>query len=92
MGLGLTLVLAILGAIREIIGKGTLFSGLDLALGEVAKNWVLHVIPNYKGFLLAILPPGAFIGLGCLIAGKNWLNLRKAEKAKQAQFSAPQTA
>lgn len=92
MGLGLTLVLAVLGAIREIIGKGTLFSGLDLALGEVAKNWVLHVIPNYKGFLLAILPPGAFIGLGCLIAGKNWLNLRKAEKAKQAALGAPQTA
>ena len=56
MGLGLTLVLAILGGIREIIGKGTLFSGLDLAMGEVAKDWVLHVIPNYKGFLLAILP------------------------------------
>lgn len=92
MGLGLTLVLAVLGAIRELIGKGTLFSGLDLALGEVAKNWVLHVIPNYKGFLLAILPPGAFIGLGCLIAGKNWLNLRKAEKAKQANFISPQTA
>jgi electron transport complex protein RnfE len=92
MGLGLTLVLAILGAIREVIGKGTLFSGLDLALGEVAKNWVLHVIPNYKGFLLAILPPGAFIGLGCLIAGKNWLNLRKEQKAKQAHFAAGQAA
>ena len=92
MGLGLTLVLAILGAIREIIGKGTLFSGLDLALGEVAKDWVLHVIPNYKGFLLAILPPGAFIGLGCLIAGKNWLNLRKEQKAKQANFAAAQAA
>jgi len=92
MGLGLTLVLAILGGIREIIGKGTLFSGLDLALGEVAKDWVLHVIPNYKGFLLAILPPGAFIGLGCLIAGKNWLNLRKEQKAKQANFTAAQAA
>ncbi|MFM2397250.1 MAG: hypothetical protein RLZZ144_500 [Pseudomonadota bacterium] len=92
MGLGLTLVLAILGGIREIIGKGTLFSGLDLALGEVAKDWVLHVIPNYKGFLLAILPPGAFIGLGCLIAGKNWLNLRKEQKAKQTNFATAQAA
>ena len=92
MGLGLTLVLAILGGIREIIGHGTLFSGLDLALGDVAKDWVLHVIPNYKGFLLAILPPGAFIGLGCLIAGKNWLNLRKEKKAKQANFALAQTA
>jgi electron transport complex protein RnfE len=92
MGLGLTLVLAILGGIREIIGKGTLFSGLDLALGEVAKDWVLHVIPNYKGFLLAILPPGAFVGLGCLIAGKNWLNLRKEQKAKQTNFATAQAA
>lgn len=79
MGLGLTLVLVILGAIREIIGKGTLFSGLDLALGEMAAGWVFTIIPDYQGFLLAILPPGAFIGLGCLIAGKNWLNLRKQQ-------------
>jgi electron transport complex protein RnfE len=85
MGLGLTAVLAVLGGMREIIGKGTLFSGIDLALGEGAKNWVIHVVPNYHGFLLAILPPGAFIGLGCLIAGKNWLNLRKEQKARGAQ-------
>jgi electron transport complex protein RnfE len=84
MGLGLTLVLGILGAFREILGKGTLLSGIDLAMGDMAKDWVLHVLPNYKGFLLAILPPGAFIGLGCLIAGKNWLNLRAEQKRKGA--------
>ena len=82
MGLGLTAVLAVLGAMREIVGRGTLLSGIDLALGDMAKDWVIHVIPNYKGFLLAILPPGAFIGLGCLIAGKNWLNLRKERKLR----------
>ena len=82
MGLGLTAVLAVLGGMREIVGRGTLLSGIDLALGDMAKDWVIHVIPDYKGFLLAILPPGAFIGLGCLIAGKNWLNLRKERKAK----------
>jgi electron transport complex protein RnfE len=85
MGMGLTAVLAVLGGMREIIGKGTLFSGIDLALGEGAKDWVIHVVPNYHGFLLAILPPGAFIGLGCLVAGKNWLNLRKERKARGAQ-------
>jgi electron transport complex protein RnfE len=89
MGLGLTAVLGVLGAMRELLGKGTLFSGIDLALGDMAKGWVLHVIPDYKGFLLAILPPGAFIGLGLLIAGKNWLNLRAEQKRKGA--AAPAT-
>ncbi len=84
MGLGLTAVLAVLGGMRELIGKGTLFSGIDLALGDMAKDWVLHVIPDYKGFLLAILPPGAFIGLALLIAGRNWLTLRAERKAKGA--------
>ncbi len=82
MGLGLTAVLAVLGGMREIFGHGTLLSGIDLALGTATKDWVIHVVPNYHGFLLAILPPGAFIGLGCLIAGKNWLNLRAERKAR----------
>jgi electron transport complex protein RnfE len=75
-------VLAVLGGIREIIGHGTLLSGIDLVFGEAAKSWVITVVPNYHGFLLAILPPGAFITLGMLIAGKNWLNLRAEQKLK----------
>jgi len=82
MGLGLTLVLCLLGGMREIAGHGTLLSGLDLAFGPSAKHFVVTVLPGYKGFLLAILPPGAFIGLGLLIAGKNYLDQRAA--AKQA--------
>jgi electron transport complex protein RnfE len=89
MGLGLTAVLGVLGAMREVIGKGTLFSGIDLALGDIAQGWVLHIIPDYKGFLIAILPPGAFIGLGLLIAGKNWLNLRAQQKARSKPTPAP---
>ena len=76
MGVGLTLVLVILGGMRELVGKGTLFSGIDLIFGEAAKAWVWHALPDYKGFLLAILPPGAFFALGLLIAGKNWLDSR----------------
>jgi electron transport complex protein RnfE len=73
MGLGLTAVLVVLGGLREAIGKGTLFSGIDLALGPVAKNWVIPLAHDYHGFLLAVLPPGAFIGLGLLIALRNRL-------------------
>lgn len=83
MGLGLTAVLVILGALREIFGKGTLFSGLDLALGPQTSGWVLHVFPDYQGFLLAILPPGAFIGLGLLIALRNLAESLRVERAKR---------
>lgn len=81
MGFGLTLVLGLLGAMREIIGKGSLFSGLDLVFGPAAKQFVLTIIPDYHGFLLAVLPPGAFLGLGMLIAARNWIEIRKTAKA-----------
>ena len=83
MGIGLTCVLAVLGGLRELIGKGTLLSGIDLVFGPTAKSWVIHVIPaeaNYQ-FLFAILPPGAFVGLGFLIAIKSWLDKRQAARA-----------
>ena len=84
MGLGLAGVLALLGGIRELVGKGTIFSGIDLLLGSDAKSLIIHVIPDYHGFLLAILPPGAFIGLACLIAARNWAELRKTTPSPQA--------
>jgi electron transport complex protein RnfE len=93
MGLGLTCVLGLLGAIREIFGHGTLLSGIDLVFGEAAKSWVITLIPDYHGFLLAVLPPGAFIGLGLLIAARNWLNRRTEQKArKPIGVAATQTA
>lgn len=86
MGIGLTGVLAVLGALRELIGKGTLLSGIDLLFGPAAKSWVVYVVPaeQHYQFLLAILPPGAFIGLGFLIAGKMALD-RRAEARARAQ-------
>jgi electron transport complex protein RnfE len=80
VGIGLTLTLGALGAMREIFGMGTLFSGIDLALGESAKEMVITVFPDYQGFLFAILPPGAFLGLGLLIAGKNWIDHRASKR------------
>ena len=82
MGLGLACVLALLGGVRELIGKGTLFSGIELIFPP-AKALVIHVIPNYHGFLLAVLPPGAFIGLGCLIALRNWAGSHKVAATPQ---------
>jgi electron transport complex protein RnfE len=73
MGLGFTIVLLLLGGMRELIGTGVLFAHADFMFGEIAKNWQITVIHDYSGVLLAILPPGAFIGLGLLIALKNIL-------------------
>ncbi len=87
MGIGLTAVLSTLGAIREILGHGTLLSGINLAFGESAKSLVITIIPNYHGFLLAVLPPGAFIALGMLIALKNWINLRAEQKIRSENIS-----
>ncbi|QLB18501.1 electron transport complex subunit E [Mannheimia granulomatis] len=71
MGLGMTLSLLVLGALRELIGNGTLFDGLDLLLGDWAKALRIDVLHIDSGLLLAILPPGAFIGLGVILAVKN---------------------
>jgi electron transport complex protein RnfE len=80
MGLGLMLVLVALGAIREVVGQGTLFAGIDMVFPG-AQAW--QVLPeNYPGFLVAILPPGAFFVLGLLIAGHNWINARAARRAR----------
>ncbi len=88
MGLGLTAVLAVLGGIRELFGHGTLLSGIDMVFGASAKSLVITVVPNYHGFLLAILPPGAFVTLGLLIAGKNYMTLRAAANEQRQKTSA----
>lgn len=77
MGLGMTLSLVALGAFRELLGNGTLFDGLDQLLGAWASILKIDVFHLDSGLLLAILPPGAFIGLGILLAVKNLVDQRK---------------
>jgi len=76
MGLGFTFVLVMLGGLREILGQGTLFAQAHLMFGDIGHQFTLVLLDDYRGFLLAILPPGAFLGLGFLIAGVNVINAR----------------
>lgn len=80
MGLGFTLVLLLLGTLREAIGFGTLFQQIELMFGDHSKWLTVHLFHHYRGYLLAILPPGAFLGLGFMIAFKNMLDRRIAQK------------
>lgn len=80
MGLGSTLVLMTLGGLRELVGQGTLFSQAGNLLGVGAKALTLSLGPDFHGALVAILPPGAFIGLGLLIALRNLIVKRAAQR------------
>ena len=82
MGVGFTLVLMILGAMREVLGLGTLFSDMQLLFGPMAEGWKITLIGDYSGFLFAILPPGAFVGMGLLIAVKNIVDAHLEERRK----------
>ncbi|EAT13511.1 electron transport complex subunit E [Bermanella marisrubri] len=85
MALGFAVVLIILGAMREVIGQGTLFADMDLLLGEAASDWKIEVFKDYPDFLFAILPPGAFVGMGLLIAIKNVIDKNIEERAARAK-------
>ncbi|MBT3504330.1 MAG: electron transport complex subunit E [Piscirickettsiaceae bacterium] len=78
MGIGFTAILVLLGAMREVIGQGTLFSEAHLMFGENARYFTVIVIDDYRGFLMALLPPGAFIGLGLIVALKNVIDAKHA--------------
>jgi len=76
MGIGLTLALVVIGAFREILGSGTLFANADLLLGSRFGFLEVTLIPDYKGFLVLLLPPGGFIAVGFLLVLKRWIDLR----------------
>ncbi len=81
MGIGFTIVLVLLGGLRESLGQGTLFANAHLMFGAFAESWKIVLIEDYRGFLLAILPPGAFIGLGLMIVVKNIIDERTSKPA-----------
>jgi electron transport complex protein RnfE len=87
MGAGFGLVLVLLGALRELLGTGALFANMDLLFGPGAANWKITLINDYPNFLLAILPPGAFIFTGLIIAGKNLVDaqIKRRQDALKAK-------
>lgn len=89
MGLGFAAVLVVLGAMREIVGTGAIFANMDLLFGEGAKHWKIVLVEDYTSVLVAVLPPGAFIFTGLIIALKNIIDAQIAKR--QAAASAPQT-
>ncbi len=78
IGIGFTLALVVLGGGRELIGQGTLLDGAHLMFGDAARGWRISLGEDYPGLLIAILPPGAFMGLGLMIALKNIIDKRLA--------------
>ncbi len=90
MGLGFTASLVVLGSVREILGSGTLFAQAHLLLGQSFAFLELTLIPHYRGFLLMILPPGGFLAIGFLLAGKRVLDRRLAERG--SAIGAPEPA
>ncbi len=91
MGFGFLLVLSVLGASREILGQGTLFEGADLLLGDWAASLTIHLWQVDTSFLLAMLPPGAFIGMGFLIAFKNIVDKQIADRTTTPAVTEPVT-
>ena len=83
-GIGFSTVLVLLGALREFMGQGTLFSGADQLFGEWASVLTVHVYQVDQSFLFALLPPGAFFALGLLIAGKNVIDKRLQSRSRHS--------
>ena len=85
IGLGATSAMFVLGSLREILGNGTLFDGADSLLGSWAKVLRIEVFHTDTPFLLAMLPPGAFIGLGLMLAVKYLIDEKmKARRAAKS--------
>lgn len=92
MGLGGLCVMVVLGALRELTGSGALFADMHLLFGELARDWKVQIFTANENFLLAILPPGAFIFTGLLIALKNIINARLDARRAAREVEEPVTS
>ncbi len=92
MGMGFTAALTGIGAIREVLGSGTLFANASLMLGAPMAFLETTVISDYKGFLLMILPPGGFLVLGFALAAKRIFDTRASRRAAAAVATEPASA
>ncbi|MGB5353397.1 MAG: electron transport complex subunit E [Woeseia sp.] len=81
MGAGFALLLCALGIFRELIGSGTIFARLDMLFGGPPMS---GLVLTDGGFLLAILPPGAFISLGLAVAAKNVIDERRRNAPRRS--------
>ncbi|MGE5503404.1 MAG: electron transport complex subunit E [Actinomycetota bacterium] len=80
MGIGFTLSLTAIGAVREIIGSGTLFADASLLLGPAFKFLEMRILPQDTGVLMMVLPPGGFLATGFMVVGKRILDLRAGKQ------------
>ncbi|MBW7849582.1 MAG: electron transport complex subunit E [Rhodospirillales bacterium] len=88
MGVGFTLALTVIGAVREVIGSGTLFADASLLFGRAFEVIELTLFSDYPGTLMAILPPGGFLAVGFLLAGKRLIDGR-LQSPESAPAAAP---
>jgi electron transport complex protein RnfE len=84
MGLGFTLALTAIGAVREVLGFGTLFADASLLLGPAFRFLELRVMPEGMGVLMMILPPGGFLVTGLLVVVKRMIDLRAGKPIQMA--------
>ena len=84
MGLGFTLSLTVIGAVREIIGSGTIFSGFFLGGDELAEQLTVHLpfISDHPLMIVALAPGGFFI-FACAIAVVNKILTSKGKKPRE---------
>jgi Na+-translocating ferredoxin:NAD+ oxidoreductase subunit E len=84
MGLGFTLALTAIGAVREVFGSGTLFADASLLLGPAFQFMELRVLPQNMGVLMMILPPGGFLVTGLLVVAKRMVDVRAGKPIQMA--------